>query len=47
VPIATAGRRSMEFLPQGTLHVYAGAPHGIPATHKDKLNEDLLAFLRS
>jgi non-heme chloroperoxidase len=47
VPIATAGRRSMEFLPQGTLHVYEGAPHGIPATHKDKLNEDLLAFLRN
>jgi len=47
VPIATAGRRSAEILPQGTLHVYAGAPHGIPATHKDKLNDDLLAFLRS
>jgi non-heme chloroperoxidase len=27
--------------------VYEGAPHGIPATHKDKLNEDLLAFLRN
>ena len=47
VPIATAGRRSAEILPQGTLHVYAGAPHGIPATHKDQLNGDLLAFLRS
>jgi len=46
VPIRTAGQRSMEFLPQGTLHVYPGAPHGIPATHKDKLNDDLLAFLR-
>jgi len=47
VPIATAGRRSVEFLPQGTLKVYPGAPHGIPATHKDQLNADLLAFLRS
>jgi non-heme chloroperoxidase len=47
VPIATAGRRSVEFLPQCTLKVYPGAPHGIPATHKDQLNADLLAFLRS
>jgi non-heme chloroperoxidase len=47
VPIDAAGRRSVEFLPQGTLHVYPGAPHGIPATHKDKLNADLLAFLKS
>jgi non-heme chloroperoxidase len=46
VPIKTAGQRAMTFLPQGTLHVYAGAPHAIPATHKDQLNEDLLAFLR-
>jgi len=27
------------------LIVYAGAPHGITETHKDRLNEDLLAFL--
>ncbi len=46
VPIKTAGERAMTFLPQGTLHVYPGAPHAIPATHKDQLNEDLLAFLR-
>jgi non-heme chloroperoxidase len=27
--------------------VYEGAPHGLTATHKDRLNADLLAFLRS
>ena len=27
------------------LLVYAGAPHGLATTHKDKLNADLLAFL--
>jgi non-heme chloroperoxidase len=47
VPIDNAGRKSVALLPQGTLHVYEGAPHAIPATHKERLNEDLLAFLRS
>jgi non-heme chloroperoxidase len=46
VPIDAAGRRSVEILPQGTLLVYEGAPHGLPSTHKDRLNKDLLAFLR-
>ena len=27
-----------------TLKVYQGAPHGMPATHKDQVNSDLLAF---
>jgi non-heme chloroperoxidase len=26
--------------------VYPGAPHGITDTHKDRLNQDLLAFLK-
>jgi non-heme chloroperoxidase len=47
VPIAATARRAVEILPQGTLSVYEGAPHGLPATHKDKLNAELLAFLRS
>jgi non-heme chloroperoxidase len=28
------------------LKVYEGAPHGLAMTHKDKLNADLLAFVR-
>jgi non-heme chloroperoxidase len=28
------------------LKIYAGAPHGLAATHKDRLNADLLTFLR-
>jgi hypothetical protein len=28
------------------LIVYAGAPHGLTDTHKERLNEDLLAFIR-
>ncbi len=47
VPLAATGRRAVELLPQGRLTVYPGAPHGLPSTHKDQLNADLLAFLRS
>jgi len=47
VPLATTARRAVELLPQGRLSVYEGAPHGLPSTHKHKLNADLLAFLRS
>jgi non-heme chloroperoxidase len=47
VPIAATARRAVELLPQATLSVYEGAPHGLPATHKDRLNAELLAFLRS
>jgi non-heme chloroperoxidase len=47
VPLDVTGRRAVELLPQGRLEVYEGAPHGLPSTHKDRLNADLLAFLRS
>jgi non-heme chloroperoxidase len=47
VPLASTGRRAVELLPQGRLSVFEGAPHGLPSTHKDKLNAELLAFLRS
>lgn len=46
VPIAAAGKRSAEIAPKATLKVYPGAPHGLPITHQDKLNADLLAFIR-
>jgi non-heme chloroperoxidase len=47
VPIDTAGRASAKILKNAKLVVYEGAPHGLPTTHKDKLNADLLAFLQS
>jgi non-heme chloroperoxidase len=46
VPIDAAGRRSAEIVPNATLIVYPGAPHGLPITHHDRLNADLLAFIR-
>ena len=46
VPIDVGGRASRRFLPHADLKVYDGAPHGLTDTHKDRLNKDLLAFLR-
>jgi len=46
VPIAASANRSAELIENATLKVYEGAPHGLPATHKDRLNGDLLAFLK-
>lgn len=46
VPIAAAGIRSAEIVPHATLKVYPGAPHGLPVTHQDQLNQDLLDFIR-
>lgn len=47
VPIDDAARKAVKLVKNGTLNVYAGAPHGLAATHKDKLNADLLAFAKS
>ena len=46
VPIGRAARVSTALIPQATLKIYPGAPHGITDTHRDRLNADLLAFLR-
>src|ERR1035438_4932097 len=47
VPIGAAALASSKLVKDATLKVYAGAPHGLTETHKDQLNADLLAFLRS
>jgi len=46
VPIVASALRSAELIKNATLKIYSGAPHGLTETHKDKLNADLLAFLR-
>jgi non-heme chloroperoxidase len=45
VPIAAAGKKQIELLKHGTIKIYPGAPHGLPSTHKDQLNTDLLEFI--
>ena len=47
VPIDVSGRLSVKLIPGARLIEYEGAPHGITDTHKDRLNADLLAFLKS
>ena len=47
VPIGAAALRSSKLVKNAILKIYAGAPHGLAETHKDKLNADLLAFLKS
>jgi len=44
VPIANAGVRAAKIVKNATLRVYKGAPHGLPATRKHKVNADLLEF---
>ena len=46
VPIDSSGRASAALVDGAELLVYPGAPHGLTDTHKDRVNRDLLAFLR-
>ena len=45
VPIDATGRAAARAIPHARLIEYDGAPHGLFATHKDRLTNDLLAFL--
>ena len=47
VPIGNSARRAVELVKGATLTVYPGAPHGLCSTHKERINADLLAFLRT
>ena len=46
VPFADAGPLSVKLLPNGTLKVYKDLPHGMPTTHAEIINADMLAFFR-
>ncbi len=46
VPIDASGRAAAKLVKNSKLIVYPGAPHGLADTHKDKLNADLLAFIK-
>jgi len=47
VPFKDAGAKQAKLVPDAELKVYEGAPHGLPTTHKDRLNADLLEFFTS
>jgi non-heme chloroperoxidase len=47
VPYADAGPLSAKLLKKGILKTYKGLPHGMPTTHADIVNAELLAFFQS
>jgi non-heme chloroperoxidase len=47
VPYVAAGPNSAKLLKNGTLITYKDFPHGMPTTHAERINADLLTFLKS
>lgn len=47
VPVADSALLSAKIVRHSTLSIYDGAPHGMTVTHADRVNADLLTFLRS
>jgi len=47
VPIDASARMSAKLLPKATLNVYPGLSHGMCTTHAERINADLLAFIRA
>ncbi len=45
VPIDATGRAAAKGIPGATLIEYDGAPHGVFASHKERLTSDVLSFL--
>jgi non-heme chloroperoxidase len=45
VPIGASALLSSKIVKGSTLKVYQGAPHGMPSTLKNRVNEELLAFI--
>ncbi len=46
VPLATSAEKTIKLVPHAELKVYSGAPHGLFYTERDRLNADLLDFMR-
>ena len=46
VPFDISGKVAAQMISGAELKVYEGAPHAVPFTHHERLNEDLISFLR-
>ncbi|PTL81436.1 alpha/beta fold hydrolase [Vitiosangium sp. GDMCC 1.1324] len=46
-PLHLTGQKTAQLIPGSRLVVYEGAPHGLFVTHTERLNGDLLAFVRN
>lgn len=47
VPFENSAVRTKELVKGSVLKVYKGGDHGLPTTHKDSINKDLLEFAQS
>ena len=47
VPIADSAMLSSKIGKNATLKIYKGAPHGLCSTHKEQVNADMLAFIKT
>jgi non-heme chloroperoxidase len=47
VPIGTTAKKSAQLIKGAKEVYYPGLPHGLTSTHADRVNGDLLAFLRA
>jgi len=47
VPIKDSAKKSAKLIKGAQEMYYPGAPHGLTATHQDRVNADLLGFIRS
>ena len=47
VPIGASAMRTSKIVKGAKLKIYPGAPHGMCSTHKDQINSDLLAFIKT
>ena len=46
VPVGDAARKAEKLIRDVEAIYYPGAPHGIPATHADQVNSDILKFMK-
>ena len=44
-PFEASGAKSVKLVKHGTRKTYPGFPHGMPTTHADRINADLLEFV--
>ena len=47
VPIADSAQLAAQLIKGARLKVYSGAPHGMCTTEKDRVNSDLLDFIKT
>ena len=46
VPLKVSAEKAVKLVPHAEFKIYPGAPHGLVYTERDRLNADLLAFMR-